>query len=317
MYPLLGGIFMGWSLGANDAANVFGTAVSSRMVKFWTAALLASFFVILGAVVSGRAGIDTLRGLTSFGIEEAVISSVAAAITVTIMTFFGLPVSTSQSVVGSIIGIGILNGQLNYDGMGKVVACWFGTPIGAAVVSILLYKFFAYVYNKRRFSIFESDIIIRVGMIIAGSYGAYALGANNVANVTAVFVGAGLISVFNAALMGGISIAVGIITYSRPVMETVGKKLVKLDPFSALIVVLSLGLTVHFYTILGVPVSTSQAIIGGVLGVGLIKGVDTISRRTLYHIFIGWFLTPFIACLFSIAINFVIHLQYVPHNQLH
>lgn len=314
MYPLLGGLFMGWSLGANDAANVFGTAVSSRMIRFRTAALLASFFVILGAVTSGRAGIETLQGLTSFGIEEAVISSVAAAITVTIMTVFGLPASTSQSVVGSIIGIGILNGQLNYDGMGMVISCWFGTPIGAAAISMLLYKFFAYIYNSRKFSIFESDIVIRVGMIVAGSYGAYALGANNVANVTAVFVGAGLISVFNAALIGGVSIAFGILTYSRPVMETVGKKLVRLDPFSALIVVLSLGITVHFFTVLGVPVSTSQGIIGGVLGVGLLKGVDTISRKTLYNIFIGWFLTPFIACLFSIVINYVIHLQYIPHQ---
>jgi len=130
----------------------------------------------------------------------------------------------------------------------------------------------------------------------------------------AVFVGAGLISVFNAALIGGLSIALGILTYSRPVMETVGKKLVKLDPFSALIVVLSLGVTVHFFTVVGVPVSTSQAIIGGVLGVGLLKGVDTINRRTLYHILTGWFLTPVVACLFSIAINYVIHLQYVPHQ---
>jgi inorganic phosphate transporter, PiT family len=314
MLPLLGGIFMGWSLGANHAANVFGAAVSSRMVKFWTAAVIASVFVIFGAVISGSPGIETLKGLTSFGIEDAVISSVAAAITVTIMTVLGLPVSTSQSVVGSIIGIGILNGQFNYAGMGKVAACWFGTPVLAALVSILLYKILAYFYNRLRLNIFESDVVIRTGMILAGAYGAYALGANNVANVTAVFVGAGLISVFNAALIGGVSIALGILTYSRPVMETVGKKLVKLDPFSALIVVLSLGVTVHFFTVVGVPVSTSQAIIGGVLGVGLLKGVDTINRRTLYHILTGWFLTPVVACLFSIAINYVIHLQYIPHQ---
>lgn len=314
MYPLLGGIFMGWSLGANHAANVFGAAVSSRMVKFWTAAIIASVFVILGSVISGRPGIETLKGLTVFGIEEAVISSVAAAITVTIMTVFALPVSTSQAVVGSIIGIGILNGQFNYAGMGKIAACWFGTPVLAAVLSIILYKLFAYFYNRLKLNIFESDAVIRMGMIAAGAYGAYALGANNVANVTAVFVGAGLISVFNAALIGGVSIALGILTFSRPVMETVGKNLVRLDPFSALIVVLSLGLTVHFFTVLGVPVSTSQAVIGGVLGVGLIKGVDTINRSTLYHILTGWFLTPFIACLFSIVINYVIHLQYVPHQ---
>ena len=314
MFSLLGGIFMGWSLGANDAANVFGTAVSSKMVKFHTAAILASIFVILGAVVSGYAGIETLKGLTSFGKEEAVISSVAAALAVVLMTAFGLPVSTSQSVVGSIIGIGILNGQLNFTGMGKVVACWFGTPIGAAVVSIILYKVLAYLYNRLNLNMFESDVLIRIGMIIVGSFGAYALGANNVANVTAVFVGAGMLSAFNAALIGGVSIALGIMTFSRPVMETVGRKLVMLDPFSSFVVVLSLGITVYFYTLLGVPVSSSQAIIGGVLGIGLIRGVDTISHRTLFNILTGWFLTPFIACLFAVVINYIVHLQYIPHR---
>jgi PiT family inorganic phosphate transporter len=135
MVSLLGGVFLGWSLGANDAANVFGTAVSSKMLKFWTAAILASVFVIIGALVSGQAGIDTLKGLTSFNLEQAVISSVAAALTVTIMTVFGLPVSTSQAVVGAILGIGILNNQLNFAGLGKVVSCWVGTPIGAAIIA--------------------------------------------------------------------------------------------------------------------------------------------------------------------------------------
>jgi len=312
MFSLLGGVFLGWSLGANDASNVFGTAVSSKMIKFWTAALLASAFVIIGAILSGQAGIETLKGLTSISLKQAVVSSVAAAITVTIMTFLGFPVSTSQSVVGSILGIGILNNQLNLAGLGKVVACWVGTPIGAAIVSVLLYYGFGRLYNRSELTLFQSDALIRILMIIAGSYGAYALGANNVANVTAVFVGAGLVSVFYAALIGGLSIALGILTYSKPVMETVGKKLVRLDPFSALIVVLSLALTVHFYTLVGVPVSTSQAVIGGVLGIGLVKGVNTVSRQTLRNILLAWLLTPVVACFFSITINFAIHLHYIP-----
>lgn len=314
MLSLLGGVFMGWALGANDAANVFGTAVSSKMVRFRTAAILASVFVVLGAVISGRAGIETIKGLTSFSLEQAVISSVAAALTVSIMTAFSLPISTSQAVVGSIIGIGILNRQVNFDGMGKVVACWFGTPIGCAIVAIILYKLFAIIYNKFKPNMFESDSIIRAGMLVAGSFGAYALGANNVANVTAVFVGAGKLSVFQAALIGGLSIAFGIITYSRKLMENIGKKLVKLDPFSALIVLLAVGLTVQIYSFVGVPVSSSQAIIGGVLGVGVIRGANAIKRKMLFNILIGWFLTPFVACFFALAINFVIHLQYIPHQ---
>ena len=77
MFSLLGGIFLGWSLGANNAANVFGSAVSSRMLKFSTAAILASIFVLVGALMEGRAGIETLKGLTNLNLETAVVSSVS------------------------------------------------------------------------------------------------------------------------------------------------------------------------------------------------------------------------------------------------
>jgi PiT family inorganic phosphate transporter len=95
-------------------------------------------------------------------------------------------------------------------------------------------------------------------------------------------------------------------------METVGKKLVRLDPFSALTVVLSLALTVHFYTLVGVPVSTSQAVIGAVLGIGLVKGVTTVSAKTLGHIVLGWLFTPLVACLLALGIHFGVHLRYIP-----
>jgi len=312
MLTLFGGIFLGWSLGANDAANVFGSAVASRMVKFRTAAVLASLFVLLGALLEGRAGMDTLAGLTSLTVKKAVVASVSAAVTVTVITFLGLPVSTSQAAVGAILGIGFINRQLNLGDLGKVLLCWFGTPVGGIISAILLYKILASFYNRLHFDLFDSDILLRIGLIVAGSYASYTLGANNVANVTAVFVGAGQLSVSAAALLGGLSIALGILTFSRGVMETIGRKLIRLDPFSALIVVLAEAVTVHFYTIVGVPVSTSQAIVGAVLGIGIIKGINTMNRRTLVNIFIGWFFTPVVACFVAIVLNFIVYLRYVP-----
>jgi PiT family inorganic phosphate transporter len=314
MAPLLGGIFLGWSLGANDASNVFGSAVASRMLKFWTAAILASVFVLLGALLQGKAGIETLKDITQLSLEQAVISSIAAAITVSIMTILGLPVSTSQAVVGAILGVGFLNRQINLAGLAKVVACWFGTPVGAVVVAVIVYRGLAFFYNRLRINLFQSDILLRTSLIAAGSYGAYSLGANNVANVSAVFVGAGYLSVFSAVLVGGLSIALGILTFSKRVMETVGRKLVRLDAFSALVVLLAEAITVHFYAFVGVPVSTSQAVIGAVLGVGIIKGVNTVSGPTLVRILIGWFLTPAVASFIATALDFVIHLQYLPHR---
>lgn len=312
MFSLLGGIFLGWSLGANDASNVFGSAVTSKMLKFWTAAVLAAVFVLLGALLEGQAGIETLKGLTQLSLQQAVVSSVAAAVTVTVMTVLGLPVSTSQAVVGALLGIGILNHHFNISGLGKIAACWFGTPVGGMLIAIILYKAVGAFYNRLNLTMIQSDILIRCGLIVGGSYGAYALGANNVANVTAVYVGAGILSIFTAALIGGLSIGFGILTYSRKVMETVGSKLVRLDPFSALIVVLAEAITVHIYTFVGVPVSTSQAVVGAVLGVGMVKGIKTVSTRTLANIGIGWFLTLLVATGIAIAIDFAVHLHYIP-----
>lgn len=312
MLHLLGGIFLGWSLGANDGANVFGSAVVSRMLKFWTAAVLASIFILLGALLEGGSGIETLKGLTQLNVEQAVVCSLAAAFTVTLMTILGLPVSTSQAVVGAILGIGFLNRQLHLAGIEKIFVCWLGTPLGGLVTAVILYNALGRLYNRLNINLFESDRVLRLSLIGAGIYGAYALGANNVANVTAVFVGAGTLREFSAALIGGLSIGLGILTFSKPVMKTIGREIVRLDAFSALIVVLAEAVTVHFYAFVGVPVSTSQALVGAVMGVGIVRGIRTMKRRTLANIFVGWLFVPVIACFLSILIDFFIHLRYVP-----
>ena len=295
MFSILGGVFLGWSLGANDASNVIGPAVTSRMLRFTTAAIMASLFVLMGALLQGRSGINTLSGLTQMTLHQAVLASISAAITVTLMTIWRLPVSTSQAVVGAIIGVGFVNRNIDMTGLGKVVTCWVGTPVGGAIMAVVVYRALAAVNNRMRPNLLESDALLRIGLVAAGSYGAFALGANNVANVTAVYVGAGHLSMTEATVIGGLSIGLGILTFSKRVMVTVGSRLVRLDPFSALVVLLAEAITVHFYTFVGVPVSTSQAVIGAVLGIGLLKGIRTVSKRTLLSILSGWFLTPLIA----------------------
>lgn len=312
MSSLFGGIFLGWSLGANDAANLFGSAVSSGMIRFWRAAVLASCFVILGALLQGRAGIETLQGLTRLDLHLAILASISAALAVTVMTSLNLPVSTSQAVVGSILGVGILQQDLYLQGLAKVVICWVGTPLGGIFFSIVLYLLLGALYNHAPFNLLQMDQLVRVALVIAGCACSYALGANNVANVTAVFVDAGRLDILSATLVGGASIALGILTFSRGVMKTVGSSLVRLDPFSALVVLLAEALTVQVYTWIGVPVSTSQAVIGAVLGIGLLKGMQTIQRRTLASILLGWFVTPAVSCFFLFILYFFSHLRYVP-----
>ncbi|MBU1078705.1 MAG: inorganic phosphate transporter family protein [Spirochaetes bacterium] len=300
-------MFLGWSLGANDAANVFGTAVSSRMVRYRTAVLLTALFVILGAYLEGVQGIKTLSNLTSQNLLSAFIVAVSAAIAVTMMTAFKLPVSTSQAVVGAIIGIGISNSQFNFQGLTKVVLCWVGTPFGAILIAILLYFLLSNILNRLNLSLVSLDFILRTGLVLGGAYGAYALGANNVANVTGVFANTIGLSPHLLAIIGAVSISIGVITYSKNVMYTIGKKLVPLDAFSALVAILAEAVTVHIYAKIGVPVSTSQAIIGAVIGIGIIKGMRTINIKTLFSIMIGWVSTPLISGIISFAlISFIL-----------
>ena len=90
LFFLSSGLFLGWSLGANDAANVFGTAVGSRMITFKRAAVLCGVFVILGAVISGAGTSDTIGKLgTVNALAGAFIVALAAAVSVYIMPVRG------------------------------------------------------------------------------------------------------------------------------------------------------------------------------------------------------------------------------------
>ncbi len=311
MFPLLGGVLLGWSLGTNDAANVFGTAVASRIVRYRTAIILTSIFVITGAALQGTGGIKTLSGLTSQNAASAGFVCLAAALTVTVMTALKLPASASHAVVGAIIGRGLMAGAgaIQWWRLVKMLICWVGTPTGAAVAAIILYPLLAWGLDRMKLSFIARSMVLKAALVVSGCYGAYALGANNVANVTGGFwkttglpfdIGNDLLML---AIVGGASIALGVLTYSRNVMMTVGSRFVELDAFSALVAVLAMAVTVHFYAQLNVPVSTSQAIVGGVLGIGIVKGVKTINRRTLVNIFLGWVSTPLIAGVLSFVMT--------------
>ena len=300
MFPLTGGLYLGWALGANDAANVFGTAVASRIITFRKAAILCSIFVILGAVLQGEGGIHTLSGLSTQTHMSLLVVSVAAAITVTLMTFMRLPISTSQAIIGAIAGVGLATDSMQWNGLIKVVTCWVATPIGALLIAAVLYKILGAFIKYIPMSILTRDKILWSGLLLVGIYGSYALGANNVANATGIFSGQFKgVSDSQLALFGGISIAAGVLTYSKRVMMAVGSGVMPLDAFTALVTVSSMAVTVHIFAVIGVPVSTSQAIIGSIIGIGLIRGIQSIKFKTLRNIGFGWFLTPLIALILS------------------
>ena len=160
-----------------------------------------------------------------------------------------------------------------------------------------IYKVVSLIINKITTNQVILNRIYKTLLIVAGCYGAYALGGNNVSITTASYYQAGLFgfgpwSKQIAVLLGGISIAVGALTYSKNVMVTIGEKISVLDPYSALISIFAHSITLQIFTLLHVPVSSSQAMVGAVIGIGLLKGVKAIQFKTLFYIFLGWLITP-------------------------
>lgn len=307
-FPLSSGLYLGWALGSNDAANVFGTAVATGVIPFNWAAVSILIFATIGAVLEGYGGFATLGKFGSVTPWGAFWIALSAAVSVTMMTVLGLPVSTSQAIVGAIIGAGVVNGTLNLAPLAKVLISWVSTPIGAGLISYILYFVLAPIIKKSSKSMFGWDNFIFWGLFLAGIYGAYSLGANNVANVMGVFVNAKIVSPLMGAFLGGLSIGIGALTYGKKVMETVGKDIVRLSPYTAFVVVLAEAITVHFFAVVGVPVSTSQAVVGGVVGIGFVEGISRIDRKTVSKIFFGWLGTPTIAAFVAGLIIFLIRL---------
>ncbi len=292
MWTLIGGVFLGWGLGSNDSANIFGTGVAARVLTYRTATILIAIFVVIGALLEGYKSMGIVGEMSTMSHMAAFMAAFAAGLCVATFSYLSLPVSTSQAIMGAILGIGMISGIPDLTRLYKVVLCWVLTPIGAMVLGRVLYPILGNIFQKILADLQLRNIFIRWALLFAGCYGAYCLGANNVANVTGVYVGSGLLTPFQAALVGSLSIASGVLTYSRKVMNTVGKKIVELDGFSAFVSEFSAAITVHVFTQVGVPVSTSQAIVGGVTGVGLVKGARTVSRKTLLEIAVGWVSTP-------------------------
>jgi PiT family inorganic phosphate transporter len=333
VFFLSSGLFLGWSLGANDAANVFGTAVGTKMLRFQTAAMIGSVFVIIGAVISGAGASHTLGELGSVNaLPGAFTVALSAAFTVLWMTRLRLPVSTTQAIVGAILGWNIYSSMpTDFTSLTKIVTTWVASPILSAVFAALFFLIARKLIKRINISIIRLDTYTRFGLILVGAFGAYSLGANNIANVMGVFVP---VSPFSATemgpvtfasaqklfLLGGIAIAVGIYTYSHRVMRTVGKDLYKLSPISALIVVLASATVLFLFASQElkdamiaaglpsfplVPVSSSQAVVGGVIGIGIAKGGRNINLGILGRISAGWVSTPIAAGVTSFILLFI------------
>jgi len=304
---LLMAVAIGWSIGANDAANSLGTAVGSKVLTLRQAIILISIFGFLGAFLQGSYVTKTIgKGIVPLNeldktlqLYVAMVATFAACAWVVLATYWKMPISTSHSIVGAVAGAGLaIHAPVRWKVLLDIFICWISTPIGAAILGYIFYRVFKNIFYRfvpRKYI----RISIAVLIILSGCYVAYSWGANDVANATGLISGAGVLTPTVSVIFGGLAIALGIMTWGYKVIETIGFEITHLLPIMAFSVQLASAINVHIYTVFGIPVSTSHSIVGAIFGVGLVRGTRVLNLRIMKEIIICWLATPFVSGIIS------------------
>jgi len=299
-------VFMGVNIGGNNAAASMGAAYGAKARTKLQAVALIGTFSLLGAVLSGGDVIKTLgNGILPSGtilLDGAIVAVGAAGITVFLANIVRLPISTSQAAVGAIVGLGFFYdvSKINTHTIGEIIVWWVVTPV--------LAWFFAYILGKYLYteilvwiadhSDSEESIrkLLNSLLIVSGSYVAYSAGANNVANAVGPFVGAGVVTSFQGAVLGGLTLGIGALLLGGRVLDTVGKEITELCVIRAVFVEFIAAAIVHAASIFGIPVSLGEIVTAGVIGIGCANsGMHLMKGETVKKIAMAWIISPLLA----------------------
>ena len=147
------GFYMAWSVGANDVANAMGTSVGSGALTVKRAVIVAAVLEFSGAFLVGSHVSETIRkGIISpeifagneldlvFGMIGALL---AAAIWLQVASYFGWPVSTTHSIVGAVLGFGVLYGGINaadWNKVASIASSWVISPLLSGTIAFMIFS---------------------------------------------------------------------------------------------------------------------------------------------------------------------------------
>ena len=269
-------------------------------------------FAILGAMLQGHHVMNTIgKGIvkTDLNYLAVCVALICSGFFVTLATFYRIPTSTSQAIVGGVVGIGLAVGaEVDFSKFILIAESWIICPVLVMTLAYGLMHLIRLVLRKFETSSILFQQAFGYLAIISACYVAYSMGANNAGNAVGPVANLNIFPPKVLLFIGGVSIAVGAWTYGHKVADTVGKGITPLDIPGAFVAQISSAFGMHLFSMFGIPVSTSSAIVGAVVGVGLVKGAGGISLRTILTILIGWVLTPTLAGTFSYLLYRVIRI---------
>jgi inorganic phosphate transporter, PiT family len=296
-------LVLGFVFGWNNSSLLIGNLTSSGTLSLLGAALVSAVGILLGVLFEGSDMLKSLNGtlasVPTAGLEETMAVSIVLMV---LMTGVALPAPLSSAMTGAFLGVAVgFGAAVNLQSTSLVLSFWFVAPVLAAVVAFAFHRGASRLVP--RLSLVGSDAFSRVGVIVSSLAVAYSLGANNVGLIAGTAVGGGQ-ALSTLALSAAIALAaaLGVVLLGRgSVSGTIGDRLVSLSPQAVIAVFAASAFTVWVGTLLAVPMSMSQCVLGGMIGAALSQRTVVINPRIAYESIATWVLVPLVAVVLGYA----------------
>jgi PiT family inorganic phosphate transporter len=276
-----------WSMGAHYTGAVMGMPHALRAIGAWRALLLMAPLTFVGATfashaVETRVGSGLTAGVLTVT-EQVVVIGTAFAVT-TAYNRLKVPTSTIQILVFSVVGTALASGTgVHWASIAHLAVVWAAAPCVALVLGAALTVALDGLPLGDR---------IGVALVAVGAAAAFAMGANDVSNASGALVGTGTFTPLAAGAVGGAGLALGVLTWGKPLLRRVAFEIVEVDRAMATAAQLVQATVVLAAVAFGFFTSMNQALVAAMAGAGFARGRDAVHVQTLVGIVQGWLLGP-------------------------
>lgn len=312
------GLFFAINIGASGAAASMGIAYGSGVVKKQLALLLCSIAVFLGAWLGGGEVVKTIgSGIVpnhTFTVPIALIVLASAALSLFLANIFGIPLSTSEVAVGSVVGAGIVYQSVFVSKLVWIMFFWLLTPFAAFVIAIIASYFLKNKRLKKWMEAQKAVPFLSLLVVFMGLFEAFSAGMNNVANAVGPLVGAKILSTGNGIFWGGLFVAGGALLLGHRVLETNGKKITTLRLEEGCIISGTGATIVTIASVFGIPVPLTQITTSSIIGIGFAKhGRSVLKKDIVVQLLTVWIVSPVLSMVLSYTlIQLVIEHNFYP-----
>ena len=281
--------------------------MQARNLRFSHALLLASIGLITGILFEGNkvTGAITSGMVYTANREFTLGVTLSTVIIMVFLTYRRLPISLSQVAIGAVIGAAFAQGiNIRWGFTFLVVSSWLLTPVAGLLISFALSMITKQASSRIR-RVLSLNLLYGYLTIISGMYGAYVLGANTVGLIVGM-IGAPKSQYLPLSLALGLGTIVGMVFFSRGTTRSVAENIVGLSPSASFAAQMGGAVTVHGFTQFGIPVSVSQAVIGGVFGAAIPRNVVVRNDRLTKEIILGWTAAPLVGAILAFLIASIV-----------